>query len=57
VLNAPGLLQALPASALRDRRQHAAQNVAFDRNAIQLVTRAPQMPIGPDGSRWTWPTT
>ena len=24
-------------------------NVLFDRNAIQLVTRAPQMPIGPDG--------
>jgi hypothetical protein len=50
VLNAPGLLQAIPASATAMTiGNNAAQNVLFDRNAIQLVTRAPQMPIGPDG--------
>jgi len=50
VLAAPGLLQAVAASAVAVTVGNtAAQNVLFDRNAIQLVTRAPAMPIGPDG--------
>lgn len=49
-LAAPGLLQAIAASAVAVTvGNNAAQNVMFDRNAIQLVTRAPQMPMGPDG--------
>lgn len=49
-LAAPGLLQAIPTSATAVTvGNNAAQNVMFDRNAVQLVTRAPQMPIGPDG--------
>lgn len=47
---APGLKVALATSAVAMTVGNtAAQNVAFDRNAIQLVTRAPAMPIGPDG--------
>lgn len=50
VLNAPGLLLPLAASAVAlTVGNTAAQNLLFDRNAIQLVTRAPAMPIGPDG--------
>jgi hypothetical protein len=49
-LAAPGLLVAIPTSATAVTvGNNAAQNLLFDRNAIQLVTRAPQMPIGPDG--------
>lgn len=47
---APGLRIALAASAIAMTVGNtAAQNVAFDRSAIQLVTRPPAMPIGPDG--------
>jgi hypothetical protein len=50
VIGAPGLLAPLAASAVAlTVGNTAAQNVIFDRNAIQLVTRSPQMPIGPDG--------
>jgi hypothetical protein len=49
-LNAPGLLQAIAASPTAITvGNNAAQNLLFDRNAVQLVTRSPQMPIGPDG--------
>jgi hypothetical protein len=50
VIAEPGLKVALAASAVAMTVGNtAAQNVLFDRNAIQLVTRAPAMPIGPDG--------
>lgn len=49
-LAAPGLLQALPASAVAMTIGNTATpNIAFQRQAIQLVTRLPAMPIGPDG--------
>jgi len=46
----PGLRQAIPgaATAMTISNSYTA-NVAFDRNAIQLITRAPAMPVGPDG--------
>lgn len=47
---APGLLVAVPASATAVTVGNTATpNVAFSRSAIQLVTRAPAMPVGPDG--------
>jgi hypothetical protein len=49
-IGAPGLILPLAASAVAlTVGGTAAQNVLFDRNAIQLITRAPAMPIGPDG--------
>ena len=49
-LAAPGLLNAIAASAVAVTVGAASvKNLAFDRNAIQLITRSPQMPIGPDG--------
>jgi hypothetical protein len=49
-LSAPGLLQVLPASAQAvSVGNSATSNLAFSKSAIQLVTRAPQMPVGPDG--------
>ncbi|MRW88859.1 P22 coat - protein 5 family protein [Duganella sp. FT80W] len=49
-LQAPGLQQAIPASAtaLTIGASYTG-NLAFNRNAIQLITRAPAMPVGPDG--------
>jgi hypothetical protein len=46
----PGLMQAVPAAAtaVTVGASYTA-NVAFDRDAIQLITRAPAMPVGPDG--------
>lgn len=45
-----GLRQAIPAAATAVSIGNSySANVAFDRNAIQLVTRAPAMPVGPDG--------
>lgn len=50
VLQAPGLLQAIPASATAVTVGNTAtQNVAFSKSAIQLITRLPASPIGPDG--------
>jgi hypothetical protein len=51
VIAEPGLLQALPASAqaLTIVASHTA-NIAFDRNAIALITRAPEMPEGGDSA-------
>lgn len=47
---APGLLQAIPASATAVTVGNSAtNNMAFSKSAIQLVTRAPLMPVGPDG--------
>jgi hypothetical protein len=49
-LAAPGLRVALAASAVAMTvGATATSNVGFSRSAIQLITRAPQMPIGPDG--------
>jgi hypothetical protein len=49
-IGAPGLMQAIPASAtVVTLAANHTPNVAFSRSAIQLITRAPQMPIGPDG--------
>lgn len=47
---APGLLQALPASAVAMTVGNTAtSNIVFQRQAIQLITRPPALPIGPDG--------
>lgn len=49
-LASPGLLQALPGSAVAMTVGNTStSNLAFSKSAIQLVTRAPQMPMGPDG--------
>lgn len=46
----PGLQQAIAASAVAMTVGNTATpNLMFDRSAIQLITRSPQMPIGPDG--------
>jgi hypothetical protein len=50
VLAAPGLLQAIPASATAMTIGNTATpNIAFQRQAIQLITRIPATPLGPDG--------
>lgn len=50
ILAAPGLRQAIPGSATAMTISNSyTANVAFDRNAFQLITRAPAMPVGPDG--------
>lgn len=47
---APGLLQAIPAAATAMTIGNSATpNIAFQRQAIQLITRPPALPIGPDG--------
>jgi hypothetical protein len=49
-LAAPGLLQAIPGSATAMTiGVSATSNVAFSKSAIQLITRAPAMPVGPNG--------
>ncbi|MDP9055904.1 MAG: P22 coat - protein 5 family protein [Pseudomonadota bacterium] len=49
-IGAPGLVQAIPAAATAmSIGANRTPNVAFARSAIQLITRAPQMPVGPDG--------
>lgn len=49
-IGAPGLMQAIPAAATAmSIGANRTPNVAFARSAIQLITRAPQMPVGPDG--------
>ena len=50
VIGAPGLLQAIPASATAlTIGANFTPNLAFSRSAIQLVTRPPALPVGPDG--------
>jgi hypothetical protein len=49
-IGAPGLLQAIPASATAVTVGNSATpNLGFSRSSVQLITRSPQMPIGPDG--------
>lgn len=49
VLQAPGLRQAIPASATNITVVgNSARNMVFHRNAIQLVTRMPALPTGGD---------
>lgn len=49
-LAAPGLRQAIAASATAMTIGNTATpNLSFTRSAIQLITRAPAMPVGPDG--------
>ena len=49
-IGAPGLLQAIPASATAVTvGPSRTPNLAFSRSAVQLITRAPQMPMGPNG--------
>jgi len=46
----PGLKAAVAASAINVTVQNTATpNAAFSKSAVQLITRAPAMPIGPDG--------
>lgn len=46
----PGLLHAIPAAATAAKvGATATSNLAFSKSAIQLITRAPAMPVGPDG--------
>lgn len=47
---APGLLKPLAASAVAMTVGNTATpNLSFSSSAVQLITRSPQMPIGPDG--------
>lgn len=47
---APGLQQAIPTSATAMTiGATATSNLAFSSSAIQLITRAPALPVGPDG--------
>lgn len=49
-LAAPGLRQAIPAAATAMTIGNSATpNIAFQKQAIQLITRPPALPIGPDG--------
>lgn len=49
-LNGPGLLAALADNTAITVGNNYTPNVAFDRNAIHLVTRAPAMPAGGDAA-------
>jgi hypothetical protein len=46
---APGLRQPLADGKTITVGNAYAANMAFDRNAIHLITRAPALPVGPDG--------
>ncbi|WP_413724657.1 P22 phage major capsid protein family protein [Sodalis sp. RH16] len=49
-IGAPGLLQAIPAAATAVTvGASATPNMSFSSSAVQLITRSPKMPIGPDG--------
>lgn len=48
-LQAPGLLQPIVGATAMTLGATATSNAMFSRSAIQLITRSPQMPIGPDG--------
>lgn len=49
VLNSPGLQAALADNVALTVGNNYTPNVGFSRSAVQLITRAPQMPVGPDG--------
>lgn len=49
VLGNPGARVVIPTANAMTIGAGYTPNMAFHRSAIQLVTRAPQMPIGPDG--------
>ncbi len=50
-IGAPGLMQAIPpTAAMVTVGGNRTPNVGFARSALQLITRAPQMPVGPDGT-------
>jgi hypothetical protein len=48
-LNDPGARIVIPTSNALTIGNGYTPNVAFARSAIQLITRAPQMPVGPNG--------
>jgi hypothetical protein len=48
-LAAPGLLQPIVGATAMIVGASATPNLMFSQSAIQLITRSPQMPIGPDG--------
>lgn len=48
-LNSPGARVVIPTGNALTIGNSYTPNVAFSRSAIQLITRPPQMPIGPDG--------
>jgi len=49
ILGAPGALVTIATANAMTIGNSYTPNLAFSRSAVQLVTRAPQMPIGPDG--------
>lgn len=48
-IGAPGALTTIATANAMTIGGNYTPNVGFSRSAIQLITRAPQMPIGPDG--------
>lgn len=48
-LNDPGARMVIPTGNALTVGNSYTPNVAFARTAMQLITRAPQMPVGPDG--------
>lgn len=49
VLGAPGAMVTIATANALTVGNSYTPNMAFSKSAIQLITRAPQMPIGPDG--------
>lgn len=49
ILGAPGALVTIATANALTVGANYTPNMAFSKSAIQLVTRSPQMPIGPDG--------
>lgn len=49
VLNSPGLRTTLADTVEATIGNNYTPNLGFSKSAIQLITRVPQMPIGPDG--------
>lgn len=48
-LNAPGALMTIPTANAMTIAANSTRNMAFRKGALHLVTRAPAMPVGPDG--------
>jgi hypothetical protein len=48
-IGAPGALVTIPTANALTVGNSYTPNLAFHRSAIQLITRAPAMPLGPDG--------